>query len=88
MAFVGMLSLTGLPLIGEGISPAIVANKLCLGVAVYHIWRERNCRIFEGTQKTSLVVARSIIDTIRCRLSSFNLKNHPIIALNWNVNSS
>ncbi|KAK3226007.1 hypothetical protein Dsin_005869 [Dipteronia sinensis] len=33
----------------RGNSPAIVANKLCLGVAVYHIWRERNCRIFEGT---------------------------------------
>ncbi|KAK3189461.1 hypothetical protein Dsin_029022 [Dipteronia sinensis] len=72
----------------RGNSPTIVANKLCLGVAVYHIWRERNCRVFEGTQKTSLVVARSIIDTIRCWLSSFNLKNHPIIALNWNVNSS
>ncbi|KAK3212608.1 hypothetical protein Dsin_017314 [Dipteronia sinensis] len=72
----------------RGNSPAIVANKLCLGVTVYHIWRKRNCRIFEGTQKTSLAVACSIIDTIRCRLSSFNLKNHPIIALNWNVNSS
>ncbi|KAK3189547.1 hypothetical protein Dsin_029108 [Dipteronia sinensis] len=72
----------------RGNSSAIVANKLCLGVAVYHFWRERNCRIFEGTQKTSLVVARSIMDTIRCRLSSFHLKNHPIIDLNWNVNSS
>ncbi|KAK3221962.1 hypothetical protein Dsin_008987 [Dipteronia sinensis] len=69
----------------RGNSPTIVANKLCPGVAVYHIWRERNFSIFEGTQKTSSVVARSIIDTIRCRLSSFNLKNHPIIAFNWNM---
>ncbi|KAK3184878.1 hypothetical protein Dsin_032164 [Dipteronia sinensis] len=72
----------------RGNSSTIVANKLCLGVTVYHIWRERNCRIFEGTQKTTSVVALSIIDTIRCRLSSINLKDHLIIALNWNINSS
>ncbi|KAK3221782.1 hypothetical protein Dsin_008807 [Dipteronia sinensis] len=33
----------------RGNSPTIVVNKLCLGVAVYHIWRERNCCIFEVT---------------------------------------
>ncbi|KAK3225726.1 hypothetical protein Dsin_005588 [Dipteronia sinensis] len=72
----------------RGNTPIIVAKKLCLGVAVYHIWRERNCRIFEGTQRTSLVVARSIITTIGCRLSSINLKDHPFIALNWNVKAN
>ncbi|KAK3229947.1 hypothetical protein Dsin_001828 [Dipteronia sinensis] len=55
-----------------GNSPTIVANKFCLGVAVYHIWRERNCQIFESTQKTTSVVARFIIDTIRCQLSFIN----------------
>ncbi|KAK3193242.1 hypothetical protein Dsin_024552 [Dipteronia sinensis] len=72
----------------RGNTPIIVAKKLCLGAAVYHIWRERNCRIFEGTQRTSLVVARSIIDTIRCQLLSINLRDHPLIALNWNVNAN
>ncbi|KAK2652942.1 hypothetical protein Ddye_012798 [Dipteronia dyeriana] len=72
----------------RGNTPVIVAKKLCLGAAIYHIWRECNCHIFEGTKQTSLVVARSIIDTIRCRLSSINLKDHPLIALNWNVNAN
>ncbi|KAK3204762.1 hypothetical protein Dsin_018808 [Dipteronia sinensis] len=72
----------------RGNTPIIVAMKLCLGVAVYRIWKERNCCIFEGTKRTSLVVALSIIDTIRCRLSSINLKGHPPIALNWNVNAN
>ncbi|KAI9156675.1 hypothetical protein LWI28_010401 [Acer negundo] len=51
----------------RGDTPIIVTKKLCLVVAVYHIWRERNCRIFEGTKKSSSVVVRTII---RCRLSS------------------
>ncbi|KAK2658645.1 hypothetical protein Ddye_005178 [Dipteronia dyeriana] len=72
----------------RGNTHVIVAKKLCLGVAVYHIWRERNCRIFKGTKQTSSVVARSIIDTICCRLSFINLKDHPLIDLNWNVNAN
>ncbi|KAK2653221.1 hypothetical protein Ddye_013077 [Dipteronia dyeriana] len=72
----------------RGNTSVIVAKKLCLGAAVYHIWRERNCCIFEGTKRTSSIVARSIIDTIRYRLSSINLKDHPLIALNWNVNAN
>ncbi|KAK3221991.1 hypothetical protein Dsin_009016 [Dipteronia sinensis] len=72
----------------KGNTHIIVAKKLCFGAAVYHIWRERNCRIFKGTQRTNLVDARSIIDTIRCRLSSINLKDHPLIALNWNVKAN
>ncbi|KAK0575077.1 hypothetical protein LWI29_033694 [Acer saccharum] len=66
----------------RGDNPIIFTKKLCLGVAVYHIWRERNCHIFKGTKKTISVVARSIIDTIRYQLSSINLKDHPLIALN------
>ncbi|KAK3229959.1 hypothetical protein Dsin_001840 [Dipteronia sinensis] len=44
----------------RGNTPIIVAKKLCLGAAVYHIWREHNCRIFDGTQRTSSVVVRSV----------------------------
>ncbi|KAK3225416.1 hypothetical protein Dsin_005278 [Dipteronia sinensis] len=72
----------------RGNTHIIVAKKLCLRAAVYHIWRERNCRIFEGTQRTCSIVACSIIYHIRCRLSSINLKDHPLIALNWNVNAN
>ncbi|KAK3193367.1 hypothetical protein Dsin_024677 [Dipteronia sinensis] len=72
----------------RGNTHIIVAKKLCLGATVYHIWKEHNCRIFKGIQRTSSLVACSIIDTIRCRLSSINLKDHPLIALNWNVNAN
>ncbi|KAK2638081.1 hypothetical protein Ddye_025876 [Dipteronia dyeriana] len=30
----------------RGNTPVIVAKKLCLGAAVYHIWRKRTCHIF------------------------------------------
>lgn len=72
----------------KGKSPSIVVKKLCLAVAVYSIWRERNNRIFGSSHKTSIVVTRSIIDTIRSRLLSINLKDWPHVALKWNISIS
>ena len=72
----------------RGKSPSIVVKKLCLAVAVYSIWRERNNRIFGSPHKTSMVVTRSIIDTIRSRLLSINLKDWPHVALKWNISIS
>ena len=71
----------------KGNSPSTVTKKLCLAVAVYFIWRERNCRIFKSTRRLNAEVARTIIDIIRSRLCSINLKHGPLIAMNWNVTS-
>ena len=59
----------------KGNSPSTVTKKLCLAVAVYFIWREGNCRIFESSRRPNAEVTRTIIDTIRSRLCSINLKD-------------
>ena len=71
----------------KGNSPSMVTKNLCLAVAVYCIWRERNYRFFKSSRKLNVEVAWSIIDTICCWLSSINLKDWPLLALNCNINS-
>lgn len=69
----------------KGTSLPIKVKKLCLGGAVYAIWRERNNRLFGGSKKTSLMVTRDIINVIRNRLISLDLRPWPGIASTWNV---
>ncbi|GAB2288887.1 hypothetical protein Dimus_038030 [Dionaea muscipula] len=44
--------------LGEGTQRAMV--QACFGVAVYHLWRNRNVCLHEGVGKDSLVMARTI----------------------------
>ena len=58
----------------KGNSPSTVTKKLCLAVAVYFIWRERNCRIFKSARRPNAEVTWTIIDTIRSRFCSIKFE--------------
>ncbi|KAL2251945.1 UNVERIFIED_CONTAM: hypothetical protein Sindi_2316800 [Sesamum indicum] len=49
-----------------------IAYRTLLAACVYHIWRERNLRRFEHTERTPNTIGMLIIDDVRQRILSIN----------------
>ncbi|KAL2235615.1 UNVERIFIED_CONTAM: hypothetical protein Sindi_1293700 [Sesamum indicum] len=49
------------------------ANRMLVASCVYHIWRERNLRRFEHTERTPSTLSILIIDDVRQRILSVDL---------------
>ncbi|GJY90320.1 ATPase 9-like protein [Tanacetum coccineum] len=65
-----------------------IVNRIILANAVYHIWKERNGRIFTSDAKSSDIVLQSINKHVRLQLMSLKLIKsvHTIkVAKVWNV---
>nr|GFA32431.1 hypothetical protein [Tanacetum cinerariifolium] len=45
-----------------------IIGKLCLATTVYHVWHERNCRIFKNECRDMEVITELIVDDVRSRL--------------------
>lgn len=41
--------------------------RMMLAAAVYHVWRERNYRVFQGTNQSTEILIRHIIQEIHYR---------------------
>ena len=69
----------------------VAVKKLCLIGAVYAIWRERNNRIFKNESKSPMVILKDIINIVRKRLLSMDLKPSPSnanVLIEWCVVNS
>ncbi|GJR86569.1 RNA-directed DNA polymerase, eukaryota, reverse transcriptase zinc-binding domain protein [Tanacetum coccineum] len=51
-----------------------VIRRLLLAACVYHIWQERNNRIFKDSKRSSEEVFKSIVDVIKNKLSGITVK--------------
>ncbi|KAI8530734.1 hypothetical protein RHMOL_Rhmol11G0082600 [Rhododendron molle] len=63
--------------------------KWCLAATVYHIWRERNSRIFRNHGVDSTSVVNRIVDDVSARLCSWrripaSVENHDL-GLTWGI---
>ncbi|KAL2231095.1 UNVERIFIED_CONTAM: hypothetical protein Sindi_1703900 [Sesamum indicum] len=50
-----------------------IAYRALLGACIYHIWRERNLRRFEHTERTSTTLSILITEDVRQRILNANL---------------
>ncbi|KAJ9547121.1 hypothetical protein OSB04_019664 [Centaurea solstitialis] len=53
--------------------PRRLSHRLALSSAVYHIWKERNRRMFQGVKQQPIVLFKMIRDQIDLRLASWKL---------------
>ncbi|KAJ9552665.1 hypothetical protein OSB04_016710 [Centaurea solstitialis] len=53
--------------------PSKMVHRLALSGTVYHIWRERNRRIFRGIKQVPIVTYRQIRDQIRLYTASWRI---------------
>ena len=54
-----------------------VIQRLVWGAAVYHIWQERNVRLFGGYNRTEDELFKSITEAVRFRIMGLQLKVTP-----------
>ncbi|XP_071709030.1 uncharacterized protein [Rutidosis leptorrhynchoides] len=59
----------------KGRSAEWVVAKLCFGAAVYHIWQERNSRLFKKHKQTEEQLFETIRSNVRLMLTATNFKN-------------
>ncbi|XP_022036930.1 uncharacterized protein LOC110939628 [Helianthus annuus] len=57
--------------------PENIISRLVLSAASYFVWQERNNRLFSKNQRTAMVIAREIIQTVRLRMLTFQFKWRP-----------
>lgn len=57
-----------------------VIRRLVLADTVYHIWIERNNKIFKNKRRTYETMAKTITDEVCSRLKSFTRKTFPNVA--------
>ncbi|XP_077232113.1 uncharacterized protein LOC143866589 [Tasmannia lanceolata] len=53
------------------------AMKLCFTSSIYHIWRERNNRVFENSKSHKSAILSKIIDEVRIKISCLDLSDTP-----------
>ncbi|GKB13219.1 homeodomain-like protein, partial [Tanacetum coccineum] len=53
----------------------VIVGKLLFAATSYHVWRERNNRLFKGTRRSLEELRDLIIVTIRLKMVSFRFKN-------------
>ena len=73
---------------GESRSVWEIIKKLCLAAAVYHIWQERNGRMFNGNNRTTGNLLDVICDDIRAKLVSIKVKQCANVVeaeTRWNI---
>lgn len=58
--------------ISKGKTVWSVIRRLVLAGAIYHIWQERNNRIFKNKRISYHAVVKTVIDDVRCRLVSLS----------------
>ncbi|XP_071729448.1 uncharacterized protein [Rutidosis leptorrhynchoides] len=58
-----------------------VINRISIAATVYHIWQERNCRIFKGGRRPEKEIVQCIVDGIRMKLSTLFVKNSSAIRM-------
>ena len=61
--------------------------QLSLAASVYHIWRERNKRVFASWEKPAFVIPQSIIPEVQAAITSWRKKIKPT-KLNWAIRIS
>ena len=65
-----------------------VLARITLETAVYHIWKERNTRIFTGEELEAKVLLNIIVEKIKLQLLCLNVKRSPQtlkVAKEWEV---
>ncbi|XP_024964257.1 uncharacterized protein LOC112504543 [Cynara cardunculus var. scolymus] len=65
-----------------------IIRRLVLAGTVYHLWQERNNRIFKNKRRSYIMVVKMITDDVRSRLLSLTLKPSPNVVrarLAWNL---
>ncbi|GJY44993.1 hypothetical protein Tco_0433206 [Tanacetum coccineum] len=62
-----------------------VIQRLVLGASVYFIWQERNVRLFDSKNRSVDVVLNIIVNTVRLKLLSLNLKGSRDVGIDAKV---
>ncbi|XP_024990498.1 uncharacterized protein LOC112524776 [Cynara cardunculus var. scolymus] len=65
-----------------------IIRRLVLVGTVYHLWHERNNRIFKSKRRSHIMVGKTITDDVRSRLLSLTFKPSPNVdraQLAWNL---
>nr|GEW37931.1 hypothetical protein [Tanacetum cinerariifolium] len=52
-----------------------IQRKLTIASTVYHIWQERNFRVFQKKERSPSILCQVIRDNVKCRLLSLKVKN-------------
>ncbi|GKD87070.1 RNA-directed DNA polymerase, eukaryota, reverse transcriptase zinc-binding domain protein [Tanacetum coccineum] len=52
-----------------------IVRRLTIASTVYHIWQERNSRVFQQKNRSPGVLYQIIMDNVNCRLLSLKVKN-------------
>ncbi|GJY03343.1 hypothetical protein Tco_0369283 [Tanacetum coccineum] len=63
-------------------------RRLAFAASVYHIWQERNKRLFSSQQRNWEIIINTIINTVRFKLAGLRLKKSfhvNEIAQEWSV---
>ncbi|GJR00373.1 hypothetical protein Tco_0523357 [Tanacetum coccineum] len=65
-----------------------ILMRIVLPSAMYHIWKERNTRLYTGDEIDDKTLLKIIIENVKLQLMCLKVKKSPNavkIALNWNV---
>ena len=65
-----------------------VVRRLCLGATIYHLWQERNFRLFKNEERSWEAVLLMICETVKVRLMGLKVKRTNAVknvAALWNV---
>ncbi|GJS15039.1 hypothetical protein Tco_0409511 [Tanacetum coccineum] len=65
-----------------------ILMRIVLPSAVYHIWKERNTRLYTGDEINDKTMLKIIIENVKFQLMCLKVMKSPNvvkIALNWNV---
>ncbi|GKE72197.1 hypothetical protein Tco_1534238, partial [Tanacetum coccineum] len=52
-----------------------IVRRLTIASTVYHLWQERNFRMFQKKERSPVILYKVIRDNVRCRLLSLKVKN-------------
>ena len=72
----------------KGKSIWAIIRRLVLVGTVYHLWQERNDRIFKNKRRSYDMVVKTISDDVRSKILSLNLRHSPNVThvrLVWNL---
>lgn len=64
---------------------ALTLGKLLFNAFVWHIWAERNCRIFRATSNSSIAITQKIIQVATTRILYLVFSLPQNIQCHWNV---
>lgn len=65
-----------------------ILRRLVITATVYHIWVERNRRLFQNLDRSSDCVKKIIVEEVKLKLSSLRVKDYQgvrEVAKLWNV---